>query len=343
MSQRSTRGSEWTSLLRVLVLLQQLSRGPATAQELIEAVLNTVGTDAYPESKRARDSAFKHDRENLRNRLGADFGYDQRTQTYNLNDPGPFGQIHLSEDGLRGLALLSQDFGNGVGQWASIRALLNEIIPRLSPEAKRRLESQPEGVSLDLRQDVDKGIIPPHVWKTVQRATEKHRKLSFHYISPRYEDRQPVSYEVAPQKLLYQEGHWYLRAWSLSRRNAQGEEIREPAYLRFRLNYILDDEALYILPTVLPAPYRRPPRFQVRYLLKPEIGRGEVSHHFDETQITPHPDGSAEVHGSTDDVWEAARILLGYGEGCLVLGGEELIKEMLRRVRGMASNYGLLD
>jgi hypothetical protein len=322
--------------------LQQLSRGPATAKELIVAVLETVGSDAYPDSDTARESAFKHDRENLRNRLGADFIYDQRTRQYSLNDPGPFGQIHLSEDGLRGLALLSRDFGNGVGLQASIRALLNEIMPRLSPEARRRLESQPEGISLDLRQDVDQGVIPLRVWESVQRATEKHRKLSFHYVSPRYENGQPVFYEVAPQKLLYQEGHWYLRAWSLSRREAQGDERREPAYLRFRLNYILDDEGLHILPTVLPAPFRRPPRIPVHYLLKPEIGRGEISHHFDEIQITRHPDGSAEVRGSTDDVWEAARILLGYGEGCIVLGGEELVKEMLCRVRGMASNYGLL-
>jgi predicted DNA-binding transcriptional regulator YafY len=75
----------------------------------------------------------------------------------------------------------------------------------------------------------------------------------------------------------------------------------------------------------------------------PEIGRGEISHHFAETHITRLPDGQAEVHGVSEDVWEAARLLLGYGEGCIVLGGEELLKEMRRRVEGMARNYGFFE
>jgi hypothetical protein len=78
----------------------------------------------------------------------------------------------------------------------------------------------------------------------------------------------------------------------------------------------------------------------VHYLLKPEIGRGEISHHFIDTQIIHHDDGSAEVCGFTEDVWEAGRLLLSYGEGCVVLGGEDVLREVRRRVQGMAKNYG---
>ena len=91
---------------------------------------------------------------------------------------------------------------------------------------------------------------------------------------------------------------------------------------------------------MLPALFRAPPRILVKYLLKPEIGRGAVSHHFAETEITPYEDGSAEVRGYTDDVWDAVRLLLSYGEGCIVLGGEEVLREVRRRVWGMAQNYG---
>jgi predicted DNA-binding transcriptional regulator YafY len=105
------------------------------------------------------------------------------------------------------------------------------------------------------------------------------------------------------------------------------------------MSYILDDERLRVSPTKVETRHRNPPRFPVHYLLSPEIGRGEISHRFPETQITRHPDGSAEVHAVTDNVWAAARTLLSYGDGCIVLGGAELRQEMERWVKDMAKNY----
>ena len=330
----------WLALLRTLALLRRLQVGPASGAALIAAVQEMTAPDAYPPAPAARQAAFKHDRERLRGRMGVQFFHDPLTKKYVLTDAGPFGHLDLSAEGLRGLGVLGRDFGNGVGERACLRALLDELVARLSPEAKRRLESLPGTIALDVRQHADKGVISARVWDFVRRAAEAHRKLSFNHASPRYGAGQTVYYEVAPQKVQYQEGHWYLRAWRLLRRDAQGGEGREPVYLRFRLNYIVDDEHLRVWPTVFPKQYRTPPRFFVHYRLKPEIGRGEVSHHFAETQVTHLPDGSAEVKGLTEDVWEAARLLLGYGEGCIVLGGEELVEEMLRRVEGIARNYG---
>jgi hypothetical protein len=341
---RRTRGSDWDSYLRTLALLHRLLQGPATERELIAFARQTVHDDIYPQSESAQRAAFKHDRAHLKNRLKVQFSFDRVTKKFSILDPGPFGTLSLGLDSLRGLSLLARDFGNGLGERAYIRALMDEIIHRLDPAARRLLEHQPETLSLEIKQFVDKGEIRPKVWEIVQRSIEKRRKLAFRHLSPRSEDQQPIYFEVAPVRLRYQEGHWYLWAWSLLRRTSSGEELRgEPASLRFRLNYILDDEHLRLSPTVIPTPFRTPPHILVHYLLKPEIGRGEISHHFTDTQIIHHDDGSAEVRGFTEDVWEAVRLLLSYGEGCVVLGGEDIVREVRRRVQGMAKNYGYVE
>ncbi len=333
------RASDWGAFLRTLLLLKHLQQAPATALELIEAVQKTLGKDCYPADPGARRDAFKHDRERLRDRFLADFHFDPKNHLYILDDPGPFGALTLGEDSLRGLALLARDFGNGLGERVYLRDLLNELIGRLSSENRRLLESQPESPVIGMRQFVDKGNISTRVWETVQKATEKRRKLSFRYLSPRYKDNLPVYFEVSPIHLKYQDGHWYLRAWML-KREPQEFPGGEPEYIRFRLTYIQEDEALKLWPTVFPERFRTPPRYLVEYELTPEIGRGEISHHFAETQITRQADGRACVRGFTDDIWEAGRLLLAYGEGCIVWGGQELRREMERRVEGMARNYG---
>ncbi|OIO85312.1 MAG: hypothetical protein AUK01_06470 [Anaerolineae bacterium CG2_30_57_67] len=333
------RGSDWISFLRALAILQRLVRSPANSEELIAAVRAILGDEAYPAEKSALQAAFKHDREHLRDRLRARFVFDPVERKYVLTDSGPFVRLDLTENSLKGLGILAHDFGNGLGERVHIRALLDDLLQRLSPETRKILERQPETLIMGVNQFVDKGHIPPRVWETVSRAVESRRKFSLHYLSPRYKDNQPVYFEVSPLHLKYQEGHWYLRAWVLERRPRQFS-TPEPEYIRLRVTYIQDDEALKLWPTVFPARFRTPPRYVVHYELAPEIGRGEISHHFDEIQITRHEDGRAEVQGITHDIWEAGRLLLGYGEGCLVLGGDELRREMERRVRGMARNYG---
>jgi len=334
--------NEWLAPLRTMSLLQRLMQGPASADELISFVCSKIGESAYPKTKSARDAAFKHDRDRLKKKLGVEFQYDPVKNIYILTNPGPFGILDLSEDSLRGLALLARDFGNGFGERAYIRSLLDELLIRLSPETKRLMDTQPESLILGVKQFVDKGEIPPKVWEAVKRSVEKRRKVSFNYLSPRYENRQSVYFEVAPFHLKYQEGHWYLRGWVLKRK-PQEFDFPESEYIRFRVTYIQNDEKLKVLPTVIPQQYRTPPRYLVRYKLSPEIGRGEISHHFLDMEITRNADGSAEVKGYTEDVWEAGRLLLSYGEGCVVLGGEELSREVRRRVEGMAKNYFFLD
>lgn len=332
--QRITRGSEWVSFLRALAILKRLMDGPATNGQLIQSVLETVGAEAYPSASSARQAAFKHDRTNLRNRLGVDHIWDPRTQHYVLNDAGPYGRVRLSPPMLRALSILSRQYENAVGELAGVRDLVQQIIGWLPPDMRLQIESAGEELTLDFEQDVDRSVISPRVGKTIQRALRQHCKLTFNYLSPRHADRKPVFHELAPYQLRFQDGHWYLRGYSLNP-GAQGEA----SYLRFRLSYILDDERLGVSPTKVETRHRQPPRFPVHYWLAPEIGRGEISHRFAEMQITRKEDGSAEVRAVTDDVWDAARTLLAYGDKCVVLGGVDLLQEMRKIVAGMAKNY----
>lgn len=333
-----TRGSDWTTFLRALALLKRLMQAPASGDALMKYVEATL-PGAYPPGDSAREAAFKHDREHLRDRLGVDFHFDRQERLYLLDNPGPFGALDLGENSLRGLGVLARNFGNGLGEQVDIRALLDELLARLPVETRRLLENQPESRVMGVRQFVDQGSLASRVWETVRKAVETRRKLSFHYLSPRYRNQKPVYFEVSPLHLKYQEGHWYLRAWML-KREPQEFPGGEPEYIRFRVTYIQEDEALKVWPTVFAERFRTPPRYLVHYELAPEIGRGEISHHFAEMKISRRADGSAEVRGFTDDVWEAGRLLLSYGEGCLALGGPELRREMERRVAGMARKYG---
>jgi predicted DNA-binding transcriptional regulator YafY len=196
-------------------------------------------------------------------------------------------------------------------------------------------------VDLDLLQEVDPVPIDERVWEAALRAAREHRKLSFNYLSPRHADRQPRYHEVAPYRIHYRQGHWYLHAYDLSWRDWAGQEGANAGFRHFRLHYIQSDERLVISPTVLPPMQRRPPKVLVHYRLLPALGRGSISRHFQEMQITRFPDGSAEVRGYTDDDWQAARILMGYGQNCVALGGEEVLRRVLEAVRGMVKNYGI--
>ncbi len=329
----ATRGSDWNSFLRVLAMLRRLMEGPATKEQLIQSVLQTVGTSAYAASPAARQAAFKHDLAHLKKHVKADYVYSLATRQYVLNDAGPYGRVGLSPEMLQALMLLSRQYDNAVGEQAGVRDLVQQIIGWLSPETRRKIEDASDQVALDFEQDVDRSVIPPNVWEKIERALHQHRKLTFNYLSPRRPDRKAVFHEIAPYQLRYQDGHWYLRGYSLN------NPLEEASFLRFRVSYILDDERLAVSPSKVETRHLAPPRFPVHYLLLPEIGRGEISHRFPETVVTRNKDGSAEVQAVTDDVWEAAHILLAYGEACIVLGGIELRREMERRVKGMAKNY----
>jgi predicted DNA-binding transcriptional regulator YafY len=239
--------------------------------------------------------------------------------------------------------LLSESFTGQIGSRQEVQHLLQELAARLSPKDQRRLENLNSSVDLDFFQDIDRGAISDKVWQIVDRAVRQQRKICFHYISPRHEDRLPRYHEAAPRQMRFQRGHWYLYAFDLYSRDPYGVEGYDLGYKNFRVQYICADEKLSLSPTRLPGALRTPPHYEIHYRLNPRLARGQISHHFENTQITHLPDGSAEVKGSSDNLWEAAQVLLSYSDGCEVLGCAELRAMMLARVRGMAALYGCIE
>ncbi len=331
------RGSEWLSLRRCLAIVQRLQQGPATSLELLSYVLNTLDDAAYPSSVSAREKAFKRDRENLKKRLGIKIHYSASTKKYTLVESSEFFRLKLSAESLRAISILSNSFEGHVGSYSEIKDLLGDIVPRLSDEDQRKLENMEPHIYLDLFGGVDPNHLSKKVWTTVWKAVKSKRKLSFNYRSPRYEDQKERYQEVLPHRIQYQSGHWYLRAYRLLSRHGSRSD-HTASHVKYRLSYILEDTALTILPQKIGG-FPAPPKFFVQYKLLPPLSNGIISQRFEEMKVERLDDNSVIVSGYCEDVFEAGRILLTYGEFCIVYGGEELMGWMKKTIQGMKNNY----
>ncbi|MBO9369202.1 MAG: WYL domain-containing protein [Chloroflexi bacterium] len=324
---RGKRESEWVILRRCLAILQRLRQGPADREELMRAV-ETLAPEAYPVSLSARREAFKRDKQKLREALQVEIKYAHGK--YELVDAGPFFSFALSDQSLKAMMTLALTFDESSDR-ANIRTFLEEISIFLNPKQRISLKNPKSIVNYNILQGIDPNHIPPHVWETVTRALETRRELEFNYLSPRYEDK-PKRFRIAPLQIVYQGGHFYLFGYVLH------SETMEEDYRRFRIGYIQDDEYLKVLPAIIKRPFRQPPRYEVRYRLLPPLSRGAISQHFEEMKVVYLEDGSVEIQAVTADLFEAERILLSYGQYCIVLGGQELRNRIRRAIEGMCRN-----
>ena len=330
--------SSWLVIRRCLAIARRLIRGPASGQELIAFVRHQVDAEAYSQNPSAERWAFKHDRGRLWHKLGARWEYEQDTDHYVLTSPGEIAVLDLPDDHLAALNVLYSTFEEHESPQVPVKPLLDHLVGLLPGERQRTLARLAQVMRVEMP-ELDQRRIPPRVWDTVERATRQRRRLAFNYYSPQQADRRPRYWVVAPVELRFRRGHWYLRCWQVYWRSHLGEG-HESRYRQFRLQYIAADERLEVLPTKVAVEHRRPPRYFVHYLLKPPVGRGDISRHFEEMIVEQQPDGSALVKGFCDDAWDAVRTLLGYGQNCIVLGGDEVLRLMRKRVGGMAENYG---
>jgi hypothetical protein len=331
------RGSEWLSIKRCLAITQRLHKGPATTSDLLSFVLKVVGHSAYPSSATAREKAFKRDRENLRARLGVKLHYSPSTRLYTLIDDGIFLKMPLPEEGLQAISFLSNSFEGHIGKQSEVQELLNWIVSRLPDEDQRNLGKMNSHIYLDLLTGVDPNHVSKKIWTMVWKAVKSHRKLNFNYLSPRYGDRKAKFQEAIPYRIQYQSGHWYLRAYRLYYRDGSGVH-RHESHVKYRLSYILEDDSLSISPTRMADP-PAPPRYFIQYRLLPPLSHGIISQRFDDMEIEPVENGSVLIKGYHEDVFEAGRILLTYGEFCVVEGGTEMLNWMKKTIQGMAANY----
>lgn len=338
---KRSRDSEWMTLRRCLALVQRLLRGPATKIELVAAVRDNVGADAYlvsPETRRI--SAFEKDmRERLPHYLGAEAFFDRRTGVYELKGFSGLPGFDLPDEALTALAFLEDTFQVHTPHHDRVMALRNHLHACL-PEARRReLERQRVALRVDLRR-LDAGVIAPIVEERVERAITSRRLLRFSYRSPLYEDGLPRRHTVEPYELTFdtQRRHQYLYAFC---RQTDGPEGSRDArqYIHYRLDRILAD-GIEVLESKLAPSGPRGKRYQLVYRLAPAVARlGEVTQHFEEMQVTLGADGSAEVRAETGNLFFAVRTLLHYGQNCQVLGGPEALREMRAIVQEMARLY----
>jgi predicted DNA-binding transcriptional regulator YafY len=332
------RESPWYGLRRSLAILRRLIRGPASGKELMASVRGSLGEKAYSQELSAARKAFQRDRTRLRTEFGVAWKYDPSTGEYELVSLGQLALLDLSDEHLAALSVLYSTFEEQESPLVPVKPLLDHLTSLL-PEERRQALTQASRVLRVEMPELDERRIPRRVWDTVERAIRRHRQLAFHYYSPQQTDGQPRHWVVAPVEIRFRRGHWYLHCWTVSWRSPRGEGY-DSRYFRFRLQYMAADERLEVLPTKVAIEHRRPPRYFVHYLLKPAVGRGDISQYFEEMTVERQADGSAIVKGFTDDAWDAVRTLLGYGENCVVLGGDEVLRLMRRRVQGMAENYG---
>lgn len=338
---RRSRDSEWMTMRRCLALLQRLLRGPATKAELMAAVHDQVGDEAYltnPSTRRS--SAFEKDiYQRLPEHLGTEVRFDRRAGVYELVGLSGLPGFDLSDDALEALAFLEDTFQAGTPHHEKVMALRHHLHACL-PEARRReLARQRVALRVDLRR-LDAGVIAPVVEERVERALASRRLLRFFYRSPLYEDGLPRRHDVEPYELTFdtQRRHHYLYAFCRQTSGPEGgQDVRQ--YIYYRLDRILAD-GIEVLESKLAPTGPRGKRYQLVYRLAPAVARlGEVTQHFDEMQVTLEADGSAEVRAETGNLFFAVRTLLHYGQNCQVLGGPEALREMREIVQAMAQLY----
>jgi len=332
------RESSWLVIQRCLSIVRRLMRGPASGQELIAFVRHQVDAEAYSRHPSAAQRAFKRDRQHLKDKFNVVWDYDPVTSQYMLTSPGELAALDLSDEHLAALNVLYGTFEKHESPQVAVKPLLDHLVGLLTDERRRDLARLAQVMRVEIP-ELDENRISSCVWDRIELAVRSRRQLAFHYYSPQQDDQRPRYWVVVPLEIRFRQGHWYLHCWTVSWRSHRGEG-HDSRYFRFRLRYIADDERLEVLPAKVSVAHRRPPRFFVHYLLKPVVGRGDISQYFEEMTVERQPDGSALVKGFTDDAWDAVRTLLGYGENCIVLGGDEVLSRMRQRVRDMAENYG---
>ncbi len=338
---RGQRESAWHVMRRCLAIALRVQRGVATKAELLQAVYDSVGPDAYDHSKgRALTKKFDEDKRRLRDHLGIEVRYDAKAGGYVINaQERPL--LDLSDENLETLAFLADTFVPESPHGRQVQTLLDTLLSRLLPE-RRRLYERARGLLPDVELRLrDSEPIAPDVWQAVTEAHNRRQQLRFDYLSSRHDDELPREHIVEPWHLYFSDrGHYRLDGYCLFNDGPHGPW--EPnRFYSYRLSRMVPGSAR-VLPTRLP-PTRTPYLHEVVYELSPRIARFGPSPRTEligEPQVSTMGDGWVRVEGRPYDIFRLARNLLYYGAHCRVLGGEELRREMEGLVKGLVEVYG---
>lgn len=333
-------------LVRSLSMLRRLQVGAADRQALIEHVQTECGPLAYEaDSGRAVESLLARDIKFLRENLFVNIpSVDRSNNTYEIIDFGDFRPLCLTDAELDALITLQQGFQPGAPHSEEIAGFLNRVANLLPTSQQKALKTKQARLRLDLRRR-DAEVIAPAVQRTVDRAIRERRHLQFAYRTAGQRDGQPRIHEVQPDHQFFEpsRGHLYLEAYWLTSDGPAGK-YKQGRWQAFRLDRIVADEHLRVLPQKVPPILPRRPSYQLEYWLSPGIaGLGQITRHFAAMEVhEANADGWVRVTGTTDNLFQATRLLLGYGPNCRVTGGAEAKVEMEKLIREMAKVYGFL-
>lgn len=336
---RGRRESHWLVMRRCLATIRRAQRGAATKEQLRQAVLAEEGADAYGGGEEgAQRRRLEQDLERIRRELSVKLYYDRDQGGYILRDTW-LPLLDLPDDDLATIAWLEETFGPDSPQHDEVHALLGRLRLYLAPERRAEIERRRSAPAVDLaRRDDDR--IAPAVWEALTRAFVERRRVELIYRSPQQEDAIPRRHVVDPWERYFDtaRGHYYLYGYCHYTQGPRGRREQE-RYFHYRLGRI---DAVQLLPTKLPPAPPPRARYAVEYELAPQVARLGISRHreIEIQEVERHPDGSATVRGTTDNLFYAVQALLHYGDTCRVLGGPEVLARMRRVVQRMAASYG---
>jgi len=254
---RGDRDSSWLVLQRGLAIVRRLMRGPATKAELLAAVRTDVGPDAYSVKPSAAERALKNDRAALKQHLGIETSFDRSMGVYQLGSLGDTPWLDLGDDELAAIGTLYNAFEGDSPEAARVRNFLDLLVGMLPEDRLSVIQRRRRILSIELR-ELDERPIIPRVMRTVQEAAIRRHRLGFNYRAAAQDDRQPRYHEVEPYGIVFRRGHYYLECYDLYSRSKQHGRVTQAKHRLFRLQGILDDDMLRVLPERLP-PGRRIP------------------------------------------------------------------------------------
>ena len=317
--------------------MRRLAYSAADRDTLMTLVRADYDPAAYAESEpKTNQKTFENDLRRLRE-WGVDIYFDGE---YHLTSYGEFSPVALGEEEQAALAFLTEIFTQESPNGAAVQQLLRRIADWLPTEQRESLPHRRQRWRLDLgRKDED--VIDPVMQERIEQAIGQRRLLRFDYRSPGNADGLPRRHTVQPWHLLFDttRKHLYLEAYCIEVDDARWA-VAAPAVAEVSPGRILA-EGIELLPDKFGAVEPKRPRFQLEYLLAPEIARlGEITRHFDNMQVHGVDEqGWTRVTATTDDLFRAVRLLLGYAHNCKVVGGSEARREMVAAVRALGRVY----
>lgn len=279
---------------------------------------------ADPDLARRLEYQFRGDLKALR-LAGCAITCDPRSKAYHWHN-SPF-RLPLTQQQLFALGIVLTTFEETtVLHQAEIADLLAHLTNLLPAEQQAALTRKRRPYRIDLRETTDYRNADPRMVAQIERAIEQGQQLELTYRSSR--EGIERRHTVEPRPLTYKDGHVYLPVYNV----VMSKEFE------LRLDNIVPGSTRILPQRALPR--RPPPRTYILcYRLSPAIARHHVSDHFPGQQVERHDDGSATVTVEITDLFAARRLLLAYGENCVILSPPELVEELRRIVEALHIIY----